>query len=301
MSVTTQPSVANPLAKLPQVGQSVWLDFIKRSLITGGELRRLVAEDAIGGVTSNPAIFQKAIEGSDDYVSAIAELAKVGALSAKGIYEGLAIKDIQDTADVLRPVYDRTKAHDGYVSLEVSPELAKDTKGTLEEARRLWAAVSRPNLMIKVPATSEGVPAIKALLSEGINVNVTLLFARERYEEVARTFIEGIEGAAAAGRKLETIASVASFFVSRIDTLADSMLAEEDRRRRTGRARRASRPSWARSRWPTRSSPTRATSRSSRGPGGRPCGRRARRCSGCCGPAPAPRTPPIATSSTSRS
>jgi transaldolase len=224
MSVTTQPSVGNPLAKLPQVGQSVWLDFIKRSLISGGELSRLVEEDAIGGVTSNPAIFQKAIEGSDDYLSAIAELAKVGALSAKGIYEGLAIKDIQDTADVLRPVYDRTKAHDGYVSLEVSPELAKDTQGTLEEARRLWAAVSRPNLMIKVPATSEGVPAIKALLSEGINVNVTLLFARDRYEEVARTYIEGIEGAAAAGRKLDTIAGVASFFVSRIDTLADSML-----------------------------------------------------------------------------
>ena len=300
MSVTTQPSVANPLAKLPQVGQSVWLDFIKRSLITGGELRRLVAEDAIGGVTSNPAIFQKAIEGSDDYVSAIAELAKVGALSAKGIYEGLAIKDIQDTADVLRPVYDRTKAHDGYVSLEVSPELAKDTKGTLEEARRLWAAVSRPNLMIKVPATSEGVPAIKALLTEGINVNVTLLFARERYEEVARTFIEGIEGAAAAGRKLETIASVASFFVSRIDTLADSLL--QKKIDAAARAEQAPlRRSRARSRWPTRSSPTRATSRSSRGPGGRPCGRRARRCSGCCGPAPAPRTPPIATSSTSRS
>jgi len=224
MSVTTQSSVTHPLAKLAQLGQSVWLDFIRRSLISGGELRRLVEEDAIGGVTSNPAIFQKAIEGSDDYVSAIAELAKAKALSAKGIYEGLAIKDIQDTADVLRPVYGRTKSHDGYVSLEVSPELAKDTKGTIEEARRLWAAVSRPNLMIKVPATSEGVPAIQALLSEGINVNVTLLFARDRYEEVARTYIEGIEGAAAAGRPLATIASVASFFVSRIDTLADSML-----------------------------------------------------------------------------
>jgi transaldolase len=225
MSATTvNPATANPLAKLPEVGQSVWLDFIKRSLVTGGELRRLVAEDAIGGVTSNPAIFQKAIEGSDDYLGAIRELAKVPELSAKGIYERLAIQDIQDTADVLRPVYDRTKAHDGYVSLEVSPELAKDTKGTLEEARRLWATVARPNLMIKVPATAEGVPAIKALLSEGINVNVTLLFARERYEEVARTYLEGIEGALAAGRNLATIASVASFFVSRIDTLADSML-----------------------------------------------------------------------------
>ncbi|HEY5907289.1 MAG TPA: transaldolase, partial [Vicinamibacteria bacterium] len=216
--------VANPVAKLPQVGQSVWLDFIKRSLITGGELRRLVEEDGIGGVTSNPAIFQKAIEGSDDYLSAIKELAKVEKLSPKGLYERLAIKDIQDTADILRPVYDRTKAHDGYVSLEVSPELAKDTQGTMEEARRLWASVARPNVMIKVPATAEGVPAIRTLLSEGINVNVTLLFARDRYEEVARTYIEGLEIAAAAGRPLATIAGVASFFVSRIDTLADSML-----------------------------------------------------------------------------
>ena len=224
MSLTTQPAVANPVAKLPQVGQSVWLDFIKRSLITGGELRRLVEEDGIGGVTSNPAIFQKAIEGSDDYLSAIKELAKAEQLSPKGLYERLAIKDIQDTADILRPVYDRTKAHDGYVSLEVSPELAKDTQGTMEEARRLWASVARPNVMIKVPATPEGVPAIRTLLSEGINVNVTLLFARDRYEEVARTFIEGLEIAAAAGRPLATIAGVASFFVSRIDTLADSML-----------------------------------------------------------------------------
>jgi len=224
MSLTTQPAVSNPLAKLPQAGQSVWLDFIKRSLITGGELRRLVEEDAIGGVTSNPAIFQKAIEGSGDYLSAIAELAKVKDLSAKGLYERLAVQDIQDTADVLRPVYDRTKSHDGYVSLEVSPELAKDTQGTLEEARRLWAQVARPNLMIKVPATAEGVPAFRTLISEGINVNVTLLFARERYEEIARTYIEGLEGAAAAGKPLATIASVASFFVSRIDTLADSLL-----------------------------------------------------------------------------
>jgi transaldolase len=224
MSVTTQPSVANPLAKLPQAGQSVWLDFIKRSVVTGGELRRLVEEDAIGGVTSNPAIFQKAIEGSAEYSASIAELAKVKDLSPKGIFERLAVEDIQGAADVLRPVYDRTKAKDGYVSLEVSPELAKDTKGTLEEARRLWAQVARPNLMIKVPATSEGVPAFRTLISEGINVNVTLLFARERYEEIARTYIEGLEGAAAAGRNLATIASVASFFVSRIDTLADSLL-----------------------------------------------------------------------------
>jgi transaldolase/glucose-6-phosphate isomerase len=218
--------VQNPLASLPELGQSVWLDFIRRSIIANGELRRLVEEDRLGGVTSNPAIFEKAIEGSDDYVGAIAALAPEG-LTAKQIYERLAIEDIQAAADVLRGVYDRTKAHDGYVSLEVSPELANDTKGTIAEAQALWKAVSRPNVMIKVPATPEGIPAIRTLIAEGININVTLLFARSAYEAVAWAYIEGLEERAKAGQPLGTVASVASFFVSRIDTLVDGWIAEK--------------------------------------------------------------------------
>jgi len=227
MSQASRPSaVSNPLASLPDLGQSVWLDFIKRSLITGGELRRLVEEDRLGGVTSNPAIFEKAIAGSEEYAAAIAAAAGEG-LPAKQIYERLAIEDIKAAADVLRVVYDRTKARDGYVSLEVSPELAKDTQGTLAEARQLWAAVGRPNVMIKVPATPEGVPAIRTLISEGINVNVTLLFARQAYESVAWAYVEGLEARAKAGAPLHHVASVASFFVSRIDTLVDGWIADK--------------------------------------------------------------------------
>ena len=195
----TRPSsdstaVANPVAALRQYGQSVWLDFIRRSLIAGGELKRLVDEDGLGGVTSNPAIFEKAIDGSDDYAAAIQEISdQQPGLGAKAVYERLAIKDIQDAADVLRPVYDKTGSHDGYVSLEVSPDLANDTNGTLAEARELWKTVARPNVMIKVPATPAGLPAIRTLIREGINVNVTLLFAREAYEAVAHAFLEGLE------------------------------------------------------------------------------------------------------------
>ena len=200
-STPSRPSaVPNPVAALPrQYGQSVWLDYIRRSLIANGELARMVEEDALGGVTSNPAIFEKAIDGSDDYAAAIAALSVDAGLSAKAIYERLAVEDIQAAADVLRVVYDRTQCKDGYVSLEVSPELARDTEGTLAEARHLWAAVARPNVMIKVPATPEGIPAIRTLLSEGINVNVTLLFAREAYEAVAWAYIEGLEARAKAG------------------------------------------------------------------------------------------------------
>jgi transaldolase len=163
--------VANPVAVLRQYGQSVWLDFIRRSLITSGELKRLVDDDGLGGVTSNPAIFEKAIDGSADYATAIQEISdRHPGLDAKAIYERLAIKDIQDAADVLRPVYDRTGSQDGYVSLEVSPDLANDTNGTLSEARQLWTTVARPNAMIKVPATTAGLPAIRTLISEGINV-----------------------------------------------------------------------------------------------------------------------------------
>ncbi len=215
----------NPVAALKHYGQSVWLDYIRRSVIASGELKRLVDEDGLGGVTSNPAIFEKAIDGSNDYASAIDEISKEDpGLGAKLVYERLAIKDIQDAADVLRPVYESTGSHDGYVSLEVSPELANDTEGTLAEARELWKSVARPNVMIKVPATPAGLPAIRTLIGEGINVNVTLLFARDRYEAVAQAFIEGLEARAAAGQPVAQVASVASFFVSRIDTAVDALL-----------------------------------------------------------------------------
>ena len=190
----SRPSaVQSPVAALRQYGQSVWLDFIRRSLIAGGELARLVEDDGLGGVTSNPAIFEKAIDGSNDYAAAIEEISKDPHLEPKDVYELLAVQDIRDAAGVLRPVYDRTSRRDGYVSLEVSPELANDTEGTLQEARRLWKAVGRPNVMIKVPATPAGVPAIQTLIGEGVNVNVTLLFAREAYETVAQAFIAGLE------------------------------------------------------------------------------------------------------------
>jgi transaldolase/glucose-6-phosphate isomerase len=220
---SAEHAVANPVLSLRDFGQSVWLDFIRRSLIESGELKRLVDEDGLGGVTSNPAIFEKAID-SDDYAVALHELGKDPRLTAKNIFETLAVKDIQDAADVLRPVYDRTATVDGYVSLEVAPDLADDTDGTLEEARRLWKMVDRPNLHIKVPGTAAGVPAIRTLVSEGINVNVTLLFARRSYEQVAHAFIEGLEMRLARSADLAHVASVASFFVSRIDTAVDAEL-----------------------------------------------------------------------------
>jgi transaldolase/glucose-6-phosphate isomerase len=224
---SVRSSAASPVASLRQYGQSVWLDFIRRTLIAGGELKRLVDEDGLGGVTSNPAIFEKAIEGSDDYKSAIEEISKDAGIAAKEVYETLAVKDIQDAADVLRPVYDRTKGHDGYVSLEVAPDLANDTAGTLDEARRLWKQVSRPNVMIKVPATPEGVPAIRTLLTEGINVNVTLLFSKDAYEGVAHAFVDAIEARVNKGQPVDKVASVASFFVSRIDSAVDALLEEK--------------------------------------------------------------------------
>src|SRR5438552_14935095 len=224
---STSSAVQNPVASLRQYGQSVWLDFIRTSLIAGGELKRLVDEEGLGGVTSNPAIFEKAIDGSDDYRASIEEISKDPSLSAKEVFERLAVKDIQGAADVLRAVYDRTRARDGYVSLEVAPDLASDTAGTLEEARRLWKSVARPNVMIKVPATPAGLPAIRAQLTEGIKVNITPLFARAAYESVARAYVEALEARAARGEPLETIASVASFFVSRIDTAVDAQLEEK--------------------------------------------------------------------------
>ncbi len=223
---SSRPALASPVAALHQYGQSVWLDYIRRSLIAQGELKRLVDEDGLAGVTSNPAIFEKAIDGSNDYAAAIEELSRDPHLEPKEVFEALAIQDIQDAADVLRGVYDRSSARDGYVSLEVAPDLANDEKGTLEEARRLWKAVARPNVMIKVPATDSGLPAIQKLISEGINVNVTLLFAREAYERVAEAYLKGLEERLAAGKALGHVGSVASFFVSRIDSAVDALLTE---------------------------------------------------------------------------
>ncbi len=211
----------NPLKALHEQGQSPWLDYIRRSLFTSGELQRLIDEDGLMGVTSNPAIFEKAITGSQDYTAALAAL-ETEHLDAMALYERLAIEDIQQAADLLKPVYERTQGRDGYVSLEVSPYLAKDTDGTIAEARRLWQAVQRPNLMIKVPATPEGIPAIQTLIGEGINVNVTLLFSQEAYRQVAEAYLAGLEALAAAGGDLQRVASVASFFVSRIDSLVDA-------------------------------------------------------------------------------
>lgn len=216
----------NPLKALSSYGQSVWLDYIRRSLLTSGELQRHIDEDGLTGVTSNPAIFEKAIAGSNDYADKLAKL-NSSKLDAKGIYEEVAIGDIQDAADIMKQVYTATRRRDGYVSLEVSPTLANDTEGTLEEARRLWKRVARENVMIKVPATPAGVPAIHQLISEGINVNVTLLFAQQAYENVAEAYISGLEKFAAAGGDVSRVASVASFFISRIDTLIDSLLTDK--------------------------------------------------------------------------
>jgi transaldolase / glucose-6-phosphate isomerase len=217
----------NPLKQLQALGQSIWLDYIRRDLLTGGELKRLIEEDGLRGMTSNPAIFEKAIAGSTLYQDFLDSLANRADLDAKGRYELLAIRDIQDAADLLRPVYQSTNRRDGYVSLEVSPYLANDTKATIEEARRLWKTVARENVMIKIPGTPEGIPAIRQMLSEGVNINITLLFAQDVYEEVAQTYIAALETFAAGGGDVGRIASVASFFISRIDTLIDSLLNEQ--------------------------------------------------------------------------
>lgn len=216
----------NPLQKLAEYGQSPWFDFIRRNLITSGELQRLVVEEGLKGVTSNPAIFEKALSAGDDYQDYIAENAAT-AKDAVALYERLAIRDVQNAADILKSVYAATNKRDGYISLEVSPTLANDTEKTLEEARRLWQIVNRPNLMVKVPATEAGVPAIEQLISEGININVTLLFSQNAYRQVAEAFINGLESRAAKGHEISNVASVASFFVSRIDSLIDSQIEEK--------------------------------------------------------------------------
>ena len=210
------------LQDLAVAGQSVWLDYIERGMVQTGELQQLV-DEGVMGVTSNPTIFEKAITGSDAYRADLEQLV-ISGQDAKTIYEMLAIADIQAAADVLRPVYDRTHRYDGYVSIEVAPDLAHETEATIAEARRLFAAVARPNVMIKVPATKAGIPAIHQLINDGINVNVTLIFGLERYAEVKEAYIQGLEERHAAGKPINHIASVASFFVSRVDANIDAQL-----------------------------------------------------------------------------
>jgi len=216
--------MANPLRTLQEYGQSVWLDFVSRELLKSGELGRLIAEDGLRGVTSNPSIFEKAIGHGDDYDELIAAAEAAGDLDPGALFEDLAIRDIQEGADALNRVYDQTQHRDGYISIEVSPYLAMQTRETIEEARRLWHNVGRRNLMVKVPATGPGLPAIRTLIGEGINVNITLLFSQKVYAEVADAYIGGLEDLVAKGGDPHNIASVASFFVSRIDTLVDEAL-----------------------------------------------------------------------------
>ena len=230
----TSPN-ANPLKQLNDCGQAPWLDFLLRSFVAKGDLKAMIERDGLKGVTSNPSIFQKAIGDSDEYVEAMKTFLGRGDASIVDIYESLVTEDIRAAADVLRPVYDETGARDGYVSLECSPYLANDTEATLKEAEHLWAMVERPNLMVKVPATPEGIPAIRRVIAKGINVNVTLLFGVEAYEAVVEAYISGLEDLKAAGGDVSKVGSVASFFVSRIDSavdkkveaLADKSLAEK--------------------------------------------------------------------------
>ncbi len=216
--------MANPIQEAQRLGQAVWYDNIRRGLLTSGELKRLI-DMGVTGVTSNPTIFEKAVAGSTDYDDALTALG-LEAGSIKDTYEALALEDISDAAELLRPVYDRTAGADGYISLEVSPHLAHDTEGTVAEARRLFAALDRPNVMIKVPATPEGVPAVRRLIGEGVNINITLIFALEAYRQVREAYIAGLEDLAQAGGDVTKVASVASFFVSRVDTAVDNLLEE---------------------------------------------------------------------------
>ena len=213
----------NPLIELTRLGQSVWNDNIERKLVTSGELKRLVDEDGLSGVTSNPAIFEKAIVSSDLYADQLRELAEKSK-SPQEIYEALAIQDIQMAADVLASVYERTGGTDGFVSLECSPLLANDTQGTIEETRRLWQLVDRKNVMIKIPGTPEGIPAIEQGIYEGININITLLFSLRAYDQTMEAYIRGLERRVAENKPIDNISSVASFFVSRIDSAVDKEL-----------------------------------------------------------------------------
>jgi transaldolase/glucose-6-phosphate isomerase len=214
----------NPLKALLGYGQSMWLDYIRRDLLTSGQLKTMIEEDGLRGMTSNPSIFEKAIGESSLYDDILKSLASRNDLDTTARYEQIAIRDIQGAADILRPVYESSQFKDGYVSLEVSPLLAMKTQETIDEGRRLWKTVNRENVMIKVPGTAEGLPAIRQLIGEGINVNVTLLFAQEVYEKVAEAYILGVEDLAKRGGNLKKMAGVASFFISRIDSLVDSII-----------------------------------------------------------------------------
>ncbi|MDQ3514847.1 MAG: transaldolase [Chloroflexota bacterium] len=216
----------SPIHVLHDHGQSVWLDDISRTMLTSGELQRQVDEVGIRGVTSNPTIFEKAIAAGDAYDDAVMALLKAGK-SAGDIFEAVEVEDIRDACDVFRPLYDESNGADGYVSIEVSPVFARDGEGTLTEARRLWASVDRPNLMVKIPGTAEGVPAVRQALIDGLNVNVTLLFSIENYERVALAYVDALRARHEAGQPVTKIASVASFFVSRVDTLVDKQLDEK--------------------------------------------------------------------------
>ena len=215
----------NPLLQIKALGQSIWLDYIQRNMLKNGEIARMIEEDGLAGITSNPAIFEKAINEHHDYDEAITSLTHRG-MPPKEIYEALALEDVAQTADLFRPLYDESNGRDGFVSLEVSPHVAYDTQQTIKEAERLWAALNRPNVLIKVPATQAGLPAITHLLAAGININVTILFSLERYQQVVDAFLAGLETRVAQHKPVDHITSVASFFLSRIDVLVDKRLDE---------------------------------------------------------------------------
>jgi len=214
----------NSLAELRKLGQSVWLDNLSRKLMDSGELKRLIDEDGVTGITSNPTIFQKAISGSTAYDASIQKLLAKGVKDEKELFLGLAFEDIARAADMLLPAYRASNGSDGFVSIEVSPDLAYDTRATVAEAKRMFTTLGKENVLVKVPATSQGVPAIEELTSNGVNVNVTLLFAVKRYEEVAEAYIRGLEKRVQSNQPIHEIASIASFFVSRVDTLTDKLL-----------------------------------------------------------------------------
>ncbi|HEU5169854.1 MAG TPA: transaldolase [Gemmatimonadales bacterium] len=215
--------MSNPLVRLGELGQSPWYDFITRDLVTSGELARLIRDDGLLGMTTNPTIFEKAIAGGEVYDEDVRRLAAAGRTPAE-IVEAVAVADVRAACDLFAPVYERTGGRDGLVSIEVPPTLADDTEGTVRGARRLWTAVDRPNAMIKIPGTRAGLPAITRCIADGINVNVTLLFAVPRYEEVFAAYAEGLEARITRGLPVDRVASVASFFVSRVDTAVDPML-----------------------------------------------------------------------------